>query len=66
MKDKVIIGDATLNLGDCLEILSTLGIEIEPKYFDIACRRIEVTYRQGGMFIEPPKVSKSDQPKFAL
>ncbi len=31
-----------------------IGIEIEPKYFDIACKRIEDAYRQGDMFIEPP------------
>ncbi len=43
-----------------------IGIEIEPKYFDIACKRIEAAYRQGDMFIEPAKVSKSAQPKFAL
>jgi site-specific DNA-methyltransferase (adenine-specific)/modification methylase len=32
-----------------------IGIEREPKYFDIACRRIEEAQRQGDMFIEPPK-----------
>lgn len=32
-----------------------VGIEIEPKYFDIACRRIEDAYKQGDMFIEKPK-----------
>ena len=32
-----------------------IGIEIEPKYFDIACRRIEEAYRQPDFFIEPPK-----------
>lgn len=31
-----------------------IGIEIEPKYFGIACKRIEDAYRQGDMFIEPP------------
>ena len=32
-----------------------IGIEIEPKYFEIACRRIEEAYRQPrDMFIEPP------------
>lgn len=31
-----------------------IGIEIEPKYFDIACKRIEDAYRQPDMFIEPP------------
>ncbi len=32
-----------------------IGIEIEPKYFDIACRRIEEAYRQPDMFVETPK-----------
>jgi site-specific DNA-methyltransferase (adenine-specific) len=32
-----------------------IGIEIEPKYFDIACKRIEQAYAQPDMFIEPPK-----------
>jgi DNA modification methylase len=31
-----------------------IGIEREPKYFDIACRRIEEAQRQGDMFIERP------------
>ena len=30
-----------------------IGIEIEPKYFDIACRRIEQAYAQPDMFIAP-------------
>lgn len=29
-----------------------IGIEREPKYFDIACRRIEEAQRQGDLFIE--------------
>jgi len=32
-----------------------IGIEIEPKYFDIACKRIEDAYKQPDMFVEPPK-----------
>lgn len=32
-----------------------IGIEIEPKYFDIACRRISEALRQPDMFIEKPK-----------
>ena len=32
-----------------------IGIEREPKYFDIACRRIEDAQRQGDMFIEANK-----------
>jgi DNA modification methylase len=31
-----------------------IGIEIDPGYFDIACRRVEETYRQPDMFIERP------------
>ena len=31
---------------------SFIGIEREPKYFDIACRRIEDAQRQGDMFAE--------------
>ena len=31
-----------------------IGIEIEPKYFDIACRRIEAAYAQPDLFVAPP------------
>ena len=34
---------------------SGIGIELEEKYFLIACRRVEEAYRQPDMFIEPPK-----------
>ena len=32
-----------------------IGIEIEPKYFDIACRRISEALRQPDLFVEPAK-----------
>lgn len=32
-----------------------IGIEIEPKYFDIACRRISEALKQPDLFIEAPK-----------
>ena len=32
-----------------------VGIEIEPRYFDIACRRIEEAQRQGDMFRDAPR-----------
>jgi site-specific DNA-methyltransferase (adenine-specific) len=32
---------------------SFIGIEIDPGYFDIACRRIESAYRQPRLFAEP-------------
>ena len=33
-----------------------IGVELDPDYFDIACRRVEEAYRQPDMFVErPPK-----------
>jgi len=37
-----------------------IGIEIEPKYFDIACERIRKAYAQPDMFIERPKPPKQE------
>jgi len=37
-----------------------IGIEIEPKYFDIACKRIEEAYRQPDMFVERPAPAKQE------
>ena len=31
-----------------------VGIEIEPRYFDIACRRIELAQRQRDLFVDAP------------
>ena len=36
-----------------------IGIEIEPKYFDIACKRIEQSYKQPDMFIKQPKAEQT-------
>jgi len=48
-------GVACVNLGR-----SFIGIEREPSYFDIACRRIEEAYRQPRLFAEPePKPVQS-------
>ena len=35
-----------------------IGIEIEPKYFDIACERIQTAYDQPDLFIAPPAKPK--------
>lgn len=35
-----------------------IGIEIDPQYFDIACKRIEDAYKQGDLFVPPPVKSK--------
>jgi len=37
-----------------------IGIEIEPKYFDIACRRISEALKQPDMFIERPTMPKQE------
>lgn len=37
-----------------------IGIEIEPKYFDIACRRIEEAYKQPRLFQEPAVKPKQE------
>lgn len=34
-----------------------IGCEVEPKYFDIACRRIEQAERQPDLFIGPPEAA---------
>lgn len=39
------------------------GIEIDPGYFDIACRRIEAALKQPDLFIEAPK--RAEQLSFA-
>lgn len=39
-----------------------IGVEIDPGYFDIACRRIEEAYRQPRLFAEPEP--KPVQPSF--
>ena len=38
-----------------------IGIEIEPKYFDIACRRIEQAYAQPDMFIQQAPAAKQEK-----
>jgi site-specific DNA-methyltransferase (adenine-specific) len=34
-----------------------IGIEIEPRYFDIACKRIEEAQRQSDLFIKSPEAA---------
>lgn len=42
-----------------------IGIEIEPKYFDVACKRIDEAYKQADFFIERPKPAKQEPLDFA-
>jgi site-specific DNA-methyltransferase (adenine-specific) len=48
-------GVAAVNLGR-----KFVGIEIEPRYFDVACRRVEAATRQQDLFIEKPKPAKQE------
>ena len=41
-----------------------IGIELDPDYFEIACKRVEEAYRQPDLFVEPP--SKPVQEGFDL
>ena len=41
-----------------------IGIEIEPSYFDIACKRIEDAYRQADFFVAPPAPAPIQEPLF--
>ena len=38
-----------------------IGIELDPGYFDIACKRIQQAYDQPDLFIEPPKPAKQEE-----
>src|SRR5215510_12691111 len=42
------------------------GIEIEPRFFDIACRRIEEAYRPADMLTVPVLAPKMQQNVFSL
>lgn len=42
-----------------------IGIELDPDYFEIACKRVEDAYRQGDLFIEVEK-NEPKQETFTL
>ena len=52
-------GVACVNLGRHF-----IGIEIDPKYFDTACRRIEAATRQPDLFLAPAKPEPQKQESF--
>ena len=37
-----------------------IGIELDPEYFDIACKRVEAAYAQPDLFIAPPAKPTQD------
>jgi DNA modification methylase len=54
------MGSGTTGVACMKHGLTFVGIERDPEFFDIACRRIEDAYRQPRLFEEP--VSKPKQP----
>lgn len=47
------MGSGTTGVACAMTDRAFIGIEREPSYFDIACRRIEAAYRQPRLFAEP-------------
>jgi DNA modification methylase len=47
------MGSGTTGAAAVAERRSFVGVEMDPKWFDIACRRIEEAYRQPRLFAEP-------------
>lgn len=45
------MGSGTTGVAAALEGRSFIGCEIDPEYFDIACKRIEQAQRQGDLFL---------------
>lgn len=43
------MGSGTTLVSAALHGLPSIGIEVEPKFFDIACRRVDAMYRQGDL-----------------
>lgn len=48
------MGSGTTGCAAVLRNRKFIGIEIDPGYFDIACKRIEDAQRQGDFFVDPP------------
>jgi hypothetical protein len=54
------MGSGSTGVACALEARAFVGCEINPAYFDIACRRIEEAYKQPRLFAEP--IAKPVQP----
>jgi len=54
-------GGGSTGVAAVLEGRRFVGIEIDPQWFDLACRRIEEVTKQSDLFIEPPKDEPSPQ-----
>lgn len=53
------MGTGSVGIAASQALQPFIGIELDPGYFDIACRRIDDAYRQGKLFEEPkPKATQ--------
>lgn len=41
-----------------------IGIELDPDYYEIACKRVEESYRQPDLFVAPPSQPRQDTMEF--
>jgi len=48
------MGSGTTGVATIMSGRKFIGIEVEPKYFDAACKRIEAAYAQGQLFAPEP------------
>jgi site-specific DNA-methyltransferase (adenine-specific) len=55
------MGSGTTGLACTQMGRSFVGIELDPTYFDVACRRVEKAYSQPRLFAEPER-RKLNQP----
>lgn len=55
------MGSGTTGVAAAKAGRSFIGIEREPSYFEIACRRIEDAYRQVDMFAAPPPIAPQSE-----
>jgi DNA modification methylase len=58
------MGSGTTGVACAKRGLHFIGIEREPSYFDIACRRVEEAYRSPDLFIEHAKKEKAKPADF--
>ena len=54
------MGSGTTGVACAKKGRTFIGIEREPSYFDIGCRRIEAAYKQPDMFIQRPEPARQE------
>ena len=41
-----------------------IGIDLDPEYYEIACKRVEEAYRQPDMFVQAPQATPTQESMF--